>query len=272
MSTAAAPPNKMVPVGEAQIATYARGEGPPIVMINGLGAAAQDWGPLEDLLAQRARVITFDNRGAGRSLAPARPFSLERMAQDTVAVFEAYGLASASLIGHSMGGMIAQLVALARPDLVERLVLIATHSGPRSAVPSTPEARAAMFPQEKLPREELVRRQFMVYVASHFLKHRRDEFERMMATRLANLIPLEMWQLQLQAVLGSERAEAIRSIRAPTLILHGRADTLIPFANGEMLRDLIPGARLVALEDCGHIVNWEKPTEAAAAIGCFLGL
>jgi pimeloyl-ACP methyl ester carboxylesterase len=273
MSTAAAKsPPRMVSAGDVQIATYARGEGTPIVMINGLGAAAQDWGPLADRLSERARVIMFDNRGAGRSIAPAQPFSLERMAQDTVAVFEAYGLSSAKLIGHSMGGMIAQLVAVARPDLIERLVLIATHSGPQSAVPSTPEARAAMFPQEKLPREELVRRQFMVYVAPHFLEHRRDEFERMLATRLANLIPLEMWQLQLQAVLGSERAEAIRSIRAPTLILHGRADTLIPFANGEKLRDLIPGARLVALDDCGHIVNWEKPAEAAAAVGEFLGL
>jgi pimeloyl-ACP methyl ester carboxylesterase len=272
MSAAKTPPPKMVPTGEGRIAIYARGSGKPIVMINGLGASAQDWGPLADLLAQRAHVISFDNRGAGQSVAPAQPFTLERMAQDTIAVFEAYHLTSANLVGHSMGGMIAQLVALARPDLVERLVLIGTHSGPQSAVPSTPEARAAMFSQEKLPRETLVRRQFMAYVAPHFLEHRRDEFEHMLAIRLANLIPLEMWQLQLQAVLNSERAEALKNIRAPTLIVHGRVDTLVPFANGEKLRDLIPGARLVALDDCGHIVNWEKPIETTAAISEFLGL
>lgn len=266
------PPTKVVPADGVQIATYARGDGKPIVMINGLGANARDWGPLGDQLAQRARLVTFDNRGAGRSVVAAEPFPLERMAQDTVAVFEAYGLKSANLLGHSMGGMIAQLVAVNRPDLVERLVLIGTHPGAKSAVPSTPEARAAMFPQEQLPREELVRRQFLVYVSPRFLEHDRDTFERMIAVRLADLIPLEMWQLQLQALMQSERAEAIRAIRAPTLIIHGREDALVPFANGEKLRDLIPGARLVALDDCGHMVNWEKPVEAASAIAEFLDL
>ena len=265
-------PIKMAPADGVQIAVYARGRGKPIVMINGLGACAQDWGPLADSLAQHARVITFDNRGAGRSVAPADPFSLERMAQDTAAVFEACGLDSANLIGHSMGGMIAQLIAVTRPDLVERLVLIGTHAGAKSAVPSTPEARAAMFSQEKLPRAELVRRQFMVYVAPHFFEHDRDTFERMVAARLANLIPLEMWQLQLQAIVQSERAESVRAIRAPTLIIHGREDPLVPFANGERLRDLIPGACLVALAECGHMVNWEKSVEAATAISEFLDL
>jgi len=265
-------PTKIVPVDGVQIATYVRGNGKPIVMINGLGASARDWGSLADRLAQRARVITFDNRGAGLSAAAAQPFTLDRMAQDVAAVFEAYGLKSANLIGHSMGGMIAQLIAVSRPDLVERLVLIGTHAGAKSAVPSTPAARAAMFPQEKLPREELVRRQFMVYVAPDFLEQHRDAFEQMMAVRLANLIPFELWQLQLQAVLQSERADLIRAIRAPTLIVHGREDALIPFANGEKLRDVIPGARLVPIEDCGHMVNWEKPEAAAALIGEFFGL
>jgi len=265
-------PTKIVTVDGAQLPTYARGEGRPVVMINGLGASARDWGPLADLLARRARVITFDNRGAGRSVTTEQPFTLERMAQDTVAVLDAYGLTSVNLVATSMGGMIAQLVALGRPDVVERLVLIATHAGAKSAIPSTPEARAAMFPQEKLPREELVRRQFSAYVAPTFRTRQREVFERMLSVRFANLIPLEMWQRQLQAALGSERADALSAIRAPTLILHGRADPLIPFANGEKLRDLIPGARLTALDDCGHIVNWEKPQEAAAAIADFLTL
>lgn len=265
-------PAKVVAVDGMEIATYSRGNGRAIVMINGLGACAEDWGPLVDQLAQRARVITLDNRGAGRSVVSAQPFTLERMAQDTVAVFEAYGLKSADLIGHSMGGMIAQLVAVSRPDLVARLVLIATHPGAKSAVPATPEARAAMFPQEKLPREELVRQQFMVYTAPEFIARHRDRFERMLTLRLANLIPFEMWQLQLQALAQSERAELVRGIRAPTLIIHGRQDALVPFANGEKLRDLIPGARLVGFEGCGHIVNWEKPVETASAIDDFLGL
>jgi 3-oxoadipate enol-lactonase len=262
----------MVPVGDLQIATYELGRGKPIVMINGLGASAQDWGPLVELLAEHARVITFDNRGAGSSSIPTEPFSLEQMADDAVAVFEAYGLRSAYLLGHSMGGMIAQLVALRRPELVERLVLMATHAGSRSAVPSTPEARAAMFPQEKLPRHELVRRQYSIYVARSFLEDERDTFERMMQVRLANLIPFEAWQLQLQAILQSERTEQLAALRVPTLIVHGREDTLIPFGNGEKLRALIPNARLAALDDCGHLPNWEKPAAVTAVVCEFFGV
>jgi len=256
---------RTVAVEGAELPVYESGEGSPVVMVSGLGASARDWGPLADCLARRARVIAFDNRGAGRSVAAKQPFTLERMAQDTVAVIEACGLSSVNLVGMSMGGMIAQLVAITRPELVKRLILIATHSGAKSAVPSTPEARAAMFPEEKLPREEHVRRQYAVYVAPSF-RARTDAFERMMKVRLENLIPLDMWQLQLQAILGSERTEQLGEIRAPTLVIHGRLDTLVPFANGEKLRDLIPGARLLALDDCGHIISWEKPDEAAAAI------
>lgn len=256
--------------GDAELATYVRGDGRPVLLINGLGAAAADWGPLADALAPHVRLITFDNRGAGRSTVPTQPFPLERMADDAAAVLAAHGVPAAAVIGHSMGGMIAQLLAVRRPELVERLVLIGTHAGAKSAVPATPEARAVLFPKEKLPREELVRRQFSVYVAPRFLAEQRETFERMVALRLEHLMPLEAWELQLQAILASERRELVRGIRAPTLILHGREDALIPFANGEMLRDLIPGARLVALEECGHMVNWEKPAEAAAAILDFL--
>lgn len=265
-------PTKIVRSGGLQLATYEHGSGDPIVMVNGLGASARDWGPLADLLAARARVITFDNRGAGRSSVPKEPFALEQMADDTAAVFDAYGLRSAYLLGHSMGGMVAQLLALRRPKLIERLVLMATHAGARTAVPSTPEARAAMFPTEKRPRHELVRRQYSTYVARSFLEGQRETFERMLEVRLANLISFDAWQLQLQAILQSERTEQLAGLRVPTLVLHGREDTLIPIANGERLSKLIPGARLVVLDDCGHVPNWEKPQAVAHAVIEFFNL
>lgn len=266
-------PTKWVPVaGGVKLATFEYGQGRPIVLINGLGASAHDWGPTVEQLSQRTRVITFDNRGAGQSTVPDEPFSLEQMADDTAAVFEAYGLVSAPLVGYSMGGMIAQLLAVRRPALVERLVLMATHPGAASAVPSTDEARTAMFSQEKIPREELVRRQYAVYVAPNFLAHHRDVFERMMTVRIANLIPRYAWQRQVEAILGSERSDVLKTLRVPTLIVHGRNDSLIPYANGERIHQLIPGSRLVTIEDCGHMVNWEKPEQVVNAISDFLGL
>jgi 3-oxoadipate enol-lactonase len=260
-------PTRFVPVsGGVQLATFERGRGRPIVMINGLGASAHDWGPTVEQLATRARVITFDNRGAGASTAPADPFTLEQLADDTAAVFAAYGLTSAYLVGYSMGGMIAQILAATRPELVERLVLMATHMNSKTAIPSTLQVQAAMFPKETLSREELVRGMYSVFVTPEFLARQRDTFERMLAVRMANLIPRLAWQLQLQAIVQSDRTGRVRAIRAPTLIIHGRDDPLIRFGEGEKLRDLIPGAQFVALDGCGHMVNWEKPTEVVAAI------
>lgn len=266
-------PTRYVPVaGNVKLATFERGSGKPIVMINGLGASAHDWGSTAERLATRARVIIFDNRGAGQSAAPNAPFTLEQLADDTAAVLAAYGLESVNLVGYSMGGMIAQLLAARRPELIERLVLMATHAGVRSAIPAAPSALAAFVPDPSLSREQLTRRNYALFVAPQFIEHHRDTFERMMTVRLANLIPLHAYQLQLQAISQSERAALVRTISAPTLIVHGRFDPLVPFGNGEILRDLIPGARLVAIEGSGHMLNWEKPEATVAAIAEFFGV
>jgi 3-oxoadipate enol-lactonase len=264
-------PTKYVPVsGGVQLATFELGKGKPIVMINGLGASAHDWGPTAERLATRARVIIFDNRGAGQSTAPNVPFTLEQLADDTAAVFAAYGFESANLVGYSMGGMVAQLLAARRPKLIERLVLMATHAGAQSAIPAAPTALAAFVPDPSLSREQLTRRNYALFVAPQFLEHNRDMFERMMTVRLANLIPLHAFQLL--AISQSERAALVRTICVPTLIVHGRLDPLVPFGNGEILCDLIPGAHFVAIEGSGHMLNWEKPEATVAAIGEFFGV
>lgn len=266
-------PTKYVPVaGDVRLATFEQGSGKPIVMINGLGASAHDWGPTVERLAARARVITFDNRGTGQSAAPNVPFTLDQLADDAAAVFAAYGLESANLVGYSMGGMIAQILAARRAKLVERLVLMATHAGAQSAIPATATALAAFVPDPALSREQFTRRNYALFVAPQFLERHRDTFERMMTVRLANLISLPAFQLQLQAISQSERAALVRTIRVPTLIVHGRLDPLVPFGNGEMLRDMIAGARFVAIEGSGHMLNWEKPEATVAALTEFFGV
>lgn len=243
---------------------------PPVLMINGLGAAAHDWGPFLPLLAAERRIVAFDNRGAGRSEVPDEPMTLERLAADALAVMEAHGLESADVVGYSMGGMIAQLVALERPDGVRRLVLLGTHAGARSAVRSTPEARAVMSPEEDLSRKELARRQYEAFVASEFPTREPEAFQEMLSVRLAHLAPLYAWRRQLQAVVESERADRLSEIRAPTLVVHGEEDPLIPVDNGRMLSDLIPGSRLLIIPGCGHMMGWEAPEAVAEAVIPFL--
>lgn len=264
-------PTARVPVaGDVRLATWERGSGPPLLLINGLGASARDWGPTAERLEERFRVLSFDNRGAGRSAAPDEPMTLERLAEDAKAVLDAYGLDAADVVGYSMGGMVAQVLAAGRPDRIRRLVLMATHPGARAAVPSRPGARAALVPPEDGAREEVVRGQLEAFAAPGFRQRDPEAFERMLRVRLANLAPAFAWQRQLEAVLESERVELVRRIAAPTLIVHGRDDPLIPFENGEMLRDLIPDARLVPVDGCGHMMNWERPDEVVEAIRAFL--
>lgn len=246
------------------------GRGAPLLMINGLGASAHDWGPLLEILAAERRIIAFDNRGAGRSEVPDEPMTLPRLASDALAVMDAHGLDSADVLGYSMGGMIAQLVALEQPARVRRLVLLGTHAGARSAVRSTPEARAVMSPDENLPREELARRQYEAFVAPDFPAEDPRAFEEMLSVRLSHLAPLYAWRRQLQAVVESERADRLSRIRTPTLIVHGAEDPLIPVDNGRMLADLIPAARLVIVPGCGHMLGWEAPGAVAEAVMPFL--
>lgn len=267
-----AAPTRWVPVpGDVRLATFERGRGASVLMINGLGASADDWGPTGRRLAETRRIVTYDNRGVGRSMAPDAPISLERLADDAVAVLDAYELDSADVVGYSMGGMVAQILAARRAERVERLVLMATHPGARAAVRPTADARAALGPPEDgTPEEERVRAQFEIFTAPGFARRDPEAFERMLETRLSNLAPAYVWQRQLDAILESERVELVRRIRAPTLIVHGRDDPLIPFENGEMLRDLIPDARLVPVDGCGHMLNWERPDEVVEAILDFL--
>ena len=256
--------------GGVRLATYERGTGEPLFLINGLGASAHDWGPIVERLADAYRLIAFDNRGAGRSEAPDVPTSLEEMADDAASVLGTYGLEPAHVAGYSMGGMIAQILAAERPELIRRLVLMATHPGARSAVRSLPRARAVMSLPDDQTREDVVRMQYEAFVSPDFLRHRADEFEEMLAVRMSHLAPLYAWRRQLQAVKESERADRVEGIRAPTLILHGEDDPLIPFGNGEMLHQLIPDSRLVPIPGCGHMLNWEKPDEVAEALDDFL--
>lgn len=264
-------PSRWAPVtGTVRLATYQRGRGEPLVLINGLGASAHDWGPIVEILARKRRLVAFDNRGAGRSEVPDVPMSLEELADDASSVFEAYGLESADVVGYSMGGMIAQILAADRPELIRRLVLMATHPGARSAVRSLPRARAVMSPTDDQPRATVVRMQYEAFVAPGFLHRRPDEFERMLSVRMSHLAPLYAWRRQLQAVKESERADLVGRIRASTLVIHGVDDPLIPIENGEMLHELIPDSRFVAVPECGHMLNWEKPEEVAQAVDDFL--
>jgi len=214
--------------------------------------------------------VAFDNRGAGESEVPDVSMTLEQLAEDAAAVFEAHGLESADLVGYSMGGMIAQILAVRHSELVRRLVLMATHPGARAAIRPIPRAQAVLSPTDDQPREDVARMQYEAFVASDFAEREPEVFQQMLSTRLSRLAPLHAWRRQLEAIKKSERVDLVRKIGAPTLIIHGEDDPLVPFGNGEMLHDLIPDSRLVPVPGCGHMLGWEKPEVVAEAVEAFL--
>ena len=186
-----------VRVGDIDVYYEIHGEGPPLVMIGGLGVDLTLFRPLTELLARSFRILTFDNRGSGRTDKPDIPYSIPMMAEDTVGLMDALGLRRAHVLGISMGGRIAMELAAEHPSRVDRLVLLST------AATGTGRLRMSL-PARILG---LAKRLHLVRGA--------DEIQRQ---------PHYAYHHQLVASTTYDGAERLAAIEAPTLILHGRRD------------------------------------------------
>jgi 3-oxoadipate enol-lactonase len=254
-----------------RLAYYGRGAGAPVLLVMGLGGRAADWNDaFLDRLAPAFELISFDNRGTGRSDRPNEEYTLDRMADEAVAVLDAAGHDRAHVVGISMGGMIAQLVALRHPARVRGLVLIATTTGGPTVVPPTPAALAVLAPDRSLPPDEIVRRAMATISAPGFAARRPDAIEALVALAVAQPTPQFVFVRQLAAIMASDRLARLGGITAPTLVVHGTEDPLVPPPNGAALARAIPGARLVELPQCGHLPMWECPERLAAVVHDFL--
>lgn len=244
------------------------GEGPPLLLIMGLGYSMAMWHRLRPVLAQTFRAIAFDNRGVGSSDVPEPPYSIPDMARDAVAVLDAADVPDAHVIGVSMGGVIAQQLALDTPDRVRSLVLACTACGGPDAVIAEPEVLQALTARAELGPEEGVR-VMVPYIYDAATPA--DRIEEDIALRLRNYPTAPGYLGQLQAVVGYETYQRLSEISVPTLVLHGRSDRLVPHGNGEDLARRIPGARLVSIDNASHIFFTDQPEAARDALLDFLG-
>lgn len=241
---------------------------PPLLLIQGLGYTADMWHRILAPLAEQRRVIRFDNRGVGRSELPDGEWSMEAMADDAVRVLDAAGTESAYVFGVSMGGVIAQEVALRHPDRVRALVLGCTHPSGRDAVRASPEAVAMLFDRTaRSPREAIEASVPFVYADDT----RRDRIDEDVAVRLR-------WPLRAKAYWGQLDAmrrhggllERLRGLDVPTLVLHGTADRLVQPDNARLLADAIPGARLEWLDGASHVFWTDRPEQTIRLVDRFL--
>ena len=249
-----------------RIAWERRGEGQPLVLVHGLGYARWGWEAVDDALAERFQVVLLDNRGIGESEAPAGPYTAAEMADDVARVFDEAGIERAHIVGTSLGGMIAQELAL-RTELVERLVLVCTTPGGPSAAPM-PKVTAQLI-AEAASMEPLVA--LRLFVENALAPGAPEELvERILAHRLRTAQPPVAWAAQAAAGMSFDAWDRLPELRAPTLVLHGTEDVVVDPANSTLLVERIPDARLEWFPGCGHLLFWEEPERFVALVGEFL--
>lgn len=246
------------------------GDGKPLVLISGLGYSLWQWHKMVPLLAEHFTVITFDNRGVGQSDKPDGPYTAQMLAADTVGLLDALEIEKAIIMGHSMGGFIAQALALDFPERVEKLILCSTNFGGPHHVPVTPEAMKVLM---DVTSDALTRFKngLAVSTAPGWSERNPDMIEEWVKWRVANSIEPGAYQSQLAIGLGLlPEAAAFESrlpgLGIPTLILFGEYDQVVPPANAELLSKQIPNNKVLIFRGAGHFFPIEIPEAASQAV------
>jgi 3-oxoadipate enol-lactonase len=242
------------------------GSGAPLLLIMGLGWPSQAWHRLRPALSEKYRTIALDNRGVGRSEAPAGPYSITQMAADAAAVLNAARVNAAHIFGISMGGMIAQEFALQYPNKVRSLILGCTAAGGPEAVRAEDEALQVLMKRGQDPDQFARAINPFIYDAGTSPQLVEEDS----AVRRKWYASGEAYFAQLQAVIAWEAYSRLAQIAAPTLVIHGENDRLVPMENGRRIAARIPGAKLVIIPGASHIFTTDQPAAAQAAILDFL--
>jgi pimeloyl-ACP methyl ester carboxylesterase len=249
--------------GGVRIAWEETGDGEAVLLIHGLGYARWGWEPLVPMLAERFRVITFDNRGIGASDVPPGPYTAAEMAGDARAVLDAAGVERAHVVGASLGGMVAQELAIAWREGVDRLVLVCTTPGGSAAYPM-PEVTSRLIAEARDLAPDVALRRFVENALAP--KPEPALVERILAHRITNPQDPAGWQAQAAAGTTYDGARRAERILAPTLLVSGTADAVVDHRNSVLLSQMIPDARLQLIEGAGHLVFWEHPRTVADLI------
>jgi 3-oxoadipate enol-lactonase len=247
------------------IAWEERGAGEPLLLIQGLGYARWSWDPIVPGLAERYRVLSFDNRGIGESDKPPGPYTAQEMAGDALQVLDEAGIDRAHVLGASLGGMIAQELAVAAPKRVEKLVLCCTTPGGAETVPM-PDVTVRLFAEAATLAPDVALRRFIENALG--AAPPQDLVDELYRRRLANPPDPAGWQAQ--AAAGMTFAGVGGQIAAPTLILTGTADNVVDHRNAEVLAQRIAGARVERFSGAGHLFFWEQPDAVVRILKEFL--
>jgi pimeloyl-ACP methyl ester carboxylesterase len=229
----------------------------------GLAYPAAMWFRLLPALTERYRVIRVDNRGAGLTGdVPGAPYTVETMTADCLAVLDAAGVRQAHVVGISMGGLIAQELALTAPDRVLSLCLAATHPGIAHAVMNPEAVQMLMKRGEMTPAEAAEASVPFNYAPTT----PRERIEEDWAIRMPLAATNEGYLAQAAGTSQWDGYDRIPGIAARTLVLHGELDTLVPLANGRAIAQRIPGAELVVVPDANHVLMTDQTEQVGKVL------
>lgn len=257
-----------VKVGEINLYYEEFGEGPPAVLVSGLGNDHNMWSFQVEELAKKYRVIVFDNRGIGRSDKPAGPYSTQQMAADTDGLIQALGLGPVHLIGFSMGSLISQWVAIKSPKLVRTLILIASYGkGGNFGVQLGSVWREIAI---NVGLDLLIREKALWVFSRRCVDHRAKEFKWFKYFYGISQLTVDAYVAQNLACVEHDASEDLHLIQAPSLIISSPQDRITSAEYQEYLYDNIPNSKLVWVEDSCHGLLWEDAERINAIIMDFL--
>ncbi|MEQ9618241.1 MAG: alpha/beta hydrolase [Deltaproteobacteria bacterium] len=270
------------------------GTGEPLLLVEGLGYSAWMWYKQIPELSERYQLIVFDNRGAGNTDKPDSEYTIEIMADDAAGLLRTLGVESAHVLGISLGGFIAQELALRHPDLVKSLVLVSTNSGSRrntitkysqlwngylklwGFLPGIMETSGKasipgkIEPYYGLPKEEKIRYGLMSAFTPEYYRNNPDEIDRIVEWRLSNPQPTYAWKRQFRAGVQFDSSERASLIKQPTLVINGSEDKIVTPESAKALSDTIPASRFVLFEESGHLLFIEQSDKFNSTVLGFL--
>jgi pimeloyl-ACP methyl ester carboxylesterase len=289
--TPTAPHSGTVKVNGIDLYYEIHGSGEPLLMIEGLGYSAWMWYKQIPIFSKRYQVILFDNRGAGNTDKPDSEYSIEIMADDASGLLRTLGIGPVHALGISLGGFIAQELALRHPDLVKSLSLVSTNSGPGKRamrnsqhvnglfklwgiLPGTFEmggkASVPLGFEYGITKEDRIRYGLSLAFTPEYYRQHPEEIERIVRWRLENPQPGYAWTRQLMAGMNFDSSGRAKNIHAPTLVLNGTEDRIVTPESARELAQSIPGSRYIEIEGSGHLLFIERSDEFNDTVMGFL--
>lgn len=247
------------------------GDGKPLILIEGLGTTFWIWFKQLPVLKNYFKVIVFDNRGVGKTDKPDIEYSIKMFAEDLIGLMDYLNIEKASLFGISMGGFIAQEVAILYPNRVEKLILCSTNFGGPNIVPMDSEVLKFMLGGGSSDRDEKgITKGVEFSFYKDYIQNNIEEIMQILKWKEEAPQPKYAYLRQVYAGANFNEEERISSINVPTLIIAGREDRVVPYQNAVLLHNKIKNSILKIYDGAAHLVNIEKADEVNREIIEFL--